>query len=159
MCRSLRIVFSGLCIVACVAVVALWVRSFRSTDDIFLGKRSLVFQMLGMSRFKSQGGGVWMEFRSAMVRMDETNWQVFPSTGDYCFRASPNAKIPEGLGFLGSRRDGTWVFPCWFPILLLATTAVLPWLGRFRRRYSLRTLLVVMTLAAVGLGAIVYAVR
>ena len=46
--------------------------------------------------------------------------------------------------------------PYSFLILLTSMVAVSPW---FLWRFSLRTLLIVTTLVAVGLGAIVYAVR
>jgi hypothetical protein len=44
------------------------------------------------------------------------------------------------------------VLPHWFPVLLTALLATVPWL---RWRFSLRTLLIAITLVAVGLGVIV----
>ena len=49
--------------------------------------------------------------------------------------------------------------PYWCPTLLIAAFAVAPWIPQLSWRFSLRTLLVATTLIAVGLGAVVYAVR
>jgi hypothetical protein len=54
---------------------------------------------------------------------------------------------------LGRRGVGA---PFWFVALLAATSACTPWL---RWRFSLRTLLIAMTLVAMGLGLVVYALR
>jgi hypothetical protein len=46
------------------------------------------------------------------------------------------------------------ITPHWHPALLCAALAVIPWISR-SWRFSLRTLLIAMTLAAAGLGLIV----
>jgi hypothetical protein len=49
-----------------------------------------------------------------------------------------------------------WPIPAWFLVLMSATVAAAPWL---RWCFSLRTLLIGMTMAAIGLSWIVYALR
>jgi hypothetical protein len=48
------------------------------------------------------------------------------------------------------------VFPHWFLLLLVAVFVAAPWLPW---RYRTCTLLIVMTLAAIGLGCFVYVIR
>jgi hypothetical protein len=55
-----------------------------------------------------------------------------------------------------SARETLVKVPIWFLILCLAGFGFLPWI---RRRYSLRTLLIGMTVAAIGLGLVVYLSR
>jgi hypothetical protein len=57
---------------------------------------------------------------------------------------------------LDLRTEGLLKFSYWFSASFAAATGVMPWL---RWHFSLRTLLVAMTLVAVGLGWIVYATR
>jgi hypothetical protein len=58
------------------------------------------------------------------------------------------------LGF-GSSVNGL-VLPHWFLVVMSTALGVAPW---FRWRFGLRTLLIAMTLFAMGLGAIVYSMR
>jgi hypothetical protein len=47
------------------------------------------------------------------------------------------------------------MFPDWFAVLLLAIPTIIPFSPWFRWRFSLRTLLIAITLVALGLGLIV----
>jgi hypothetical protein len=47
-------------------------------------------------------------------------------------------------------------FPHWFAILIACAASIAPWLAW---RFSLRTMLIAMTLVAVALGLVVWAVR
>jgi hypothetical protein len=93
-----------------------WVRSIRYTDDIYLGSESRIYAVTGMTRCKSMGGGMWVEFRPPILPGNRTAWEVYPSSGEYCFLASPDAGVFERLGFLAG--NGTVVFPCWLPLVL-----------------------------------------
>jgi hypothetical protein len=46
--------------------------------------------------------------------------------------------------------------PYWFLVSIVGSLAAIPSARKIRRRFSLRTLLIVMTLIAVALGAIVW---
>jgi hypothetical protein len=52
--------------------------------------------------------------------------------------------------------NGEFKLAYWFAVPLLVAIGVIPW---FHWQYSLRTLLITMTMIAVGLGAIVYSMR
>jgi hypothetical protein len=69
-----------------------------------------------------------------------------------------NATFSRPTFRFGWKDDWGFQFPYWLPTVLTGILAIaagwkLPW------RFSLRALLVAVTLAAVGLGAIVWAVR
>jgi hypothetical protein len=66
------------------------------------------------------------------------------------FRSS----IWAGFDFNGE----SLVLPYWFLLFLSAALGALPFLNRMRR-FSLRTLLIAMTAAAIGLGWIAYQMR
>jgi hypothetical protein len=55
---------------------------------------------------------------------------------------------------LKSILTSTLILPHWFPVLLFATFAAIPWL--VPRRFSLRTLLIATTLVAAVLGLAVW---
>jgi hypothetical protein len=68
---------------------------------------------------------------------------------------------PKARSFAGfsAARDGDLSFvnvPYWFLITVLAALTLAPWI---RWQFSLRMLLIAMTLAAVGLSAIIWAVK
>jgi len=46
--------------------------------------------------------------------------------------------------------------PYWFLVLLASALAALPWLPRWSKRFSLRAMLIAITLIAVGLGAVAW---
>ena len=61
--------------------------------------------------------------------------------------------------FVQGTSDSRIMVPHWFLILLSALLAYVPWLRFWSTRFSLRTLLIVTTLIAVGLGLIAWAAR
>jgi hypothetical protein len=63
--------------------------------------------------------------------------------------------LPTTLGF--ARHSNAIVFPHWFVVVVCTGAAALPWLS-WSRTFSLRTLLIGMTMLAVGLGLVVWAV-
>lgn len=130
------ILISILLLVPALFFMAWWVRSAWCTDDIFYGNQSVTFQRSGMSRFKSQGGGIWLEFRPDMVTDENTTWQVFESNGQYSFAASPDDDLLTRFGFLGSANGEIWVFPCWFPLLSCLGLSILLFVAAYRLTVS-----------------------
>jgi hypothetical protein len=66
-----------------------------------------------------------------------------------------NTAIHKGRGFdmkFWSRSSWFVQAPNWFPIIVAATLAFVPWI---KGRFSLRTLLIATTLVALGLGVII----
>jgi len=132
--RYLRIAFSVACGIICLLLSMLWVRSYWKWDDIHHVKGRFVIN------FGSTGG--IMYFRDAPVPRT-------PPTQGWGYRSDDSAfkwsSAPPSI----ETSHSTFV-------LLSGSFAVLPWV---RWRFSLRTLLIAMTVMAALLGAIVWAVR
>jgi hypothetical protein len=150
--RKLRIAWSVACAIACLLLIALWVRSKYAADS-FYGPIGRVNGFVATSR----DGGLGIGISDSKLKWLYVSRQ-------------PNAKssieYSTVLGFSVSQSTfpihrsarGLVAFrtPHWFPVLSFATLSALPW---FRYRFSLRTLLIATTLVAVVLGLIVYATR
>jgi hypothetical protein len=145
--RYFRIAFSATCLIAAVLLVVLWVRSYwwESTLQGTIGSERmqltsepgqisiLVFPNVQSKNFPKRS---WTLERHDIMRPDFIAWT---------FRKMK----PKGI---------LVCVPYWFPALItaaIASFAALPWSWRF----SLRTLLIAMTLIAVGLGIIVWMTR
>jgi hypothetical protein len=148
--RKLRIAWSVMWGVACLLLSALWVRSYNRPDGPF---QSSSWRNIGW--YCSETSVVlWVP-----VNPDLTHLDVGKSGGDVRSRRSEKANRIHVLGFkLTSLSWSRWglEMPYWFPALVTASLAVTPW---SRWRFSLRTLLIGITLVAVGLGLVVYASR
>ncbi len=149
--RYLRIAFSTTCLIACVLLIVLWVRSYWRADLLHCPLQSPRIIL----------------FQSCDGRME-----VFLG------RPSPSQKLglPSGLAidsievktivppetpephwdFTSNKRFTAAEFPHWCLAFMLASLAVVPWI---RYRFSLRTLLIATTLVAVVLGLIVWQAR
>ena len=106
-------------LLACVLVIALWVRSYYSPSRLH-------FVLLPLTIQSWKGIA---EFDPKLVRVGSR------------FEVRTVAAVPH------------WCF-----ILLTLTIAGLPWV-RWQQRFTLRALLIIMTLAALTLAAIGYALR
>jgi hypothetical protein len=133
--RYLRIAFSATCLVGCVLLIALWVRSVSSFDEIgfvMSAQGKLYFLPdVTIAPVDDQPGSIdsYEHFGGAVTTLKVTNIQIKRLPG-----ASP-------------------VIPFWPLILEAVLVAVLPWI---RWRFSLRTLLIATTLVALVLGLIVW---
>jgi hypothetical protein len=152
----LRITASAVCGVVCVLLVVLWVRSYYWHDYVQrVGRTSHL-------RITSGGGKV-------VFNCDPLDPAVLygslPSYGsekqtlsrDFYLRAFPGqfGHLPI-ITDVGSYHD-YWV-PLWFLTLVFAALAAAPWLY-WSTRFSLRTLFIVVTVVALGLGLEVYFAR
>jgi hypothetical protein len=144
--RYLRIAFSATCLIVCVLLVALWVRSYWWLDFVRIP--------LTVSR------GVCGSSFNGQLSIGMLNESSNPRAwSDYCL---PFEKFdPKAVRHLSGRfsleNPLIW-FPHWFLVALTIPGTLLarPWTIR---RFSLRTLLIAMTLVAVVLGLIVWAAR
>jgi hypothetical protein len=136
-----------------VLLAVLWARSYWWADalygDVSSTKRVLVHSMCG----------------SVMVRVDQPmRWQLRPSPntqlqwriGTQYLHPPGVEPLPFRFGGDFSRVAGGIMFPHWFAVVITVILAAAPWM---RWRYSLRTLLIAMTLLAALLGAIVLTAR
>jgi hypothetical protein len=160
--RKLRIAWSVFWGLAFVLLILLWVRSYTIVD--VLEQRTT----LQIFRLESQTGRLsFWQIRPPAGYSPEIDQLLFnqmaigrfhsyrpvDSHGPYWHQTSVLA-----FGRFGGDDDRVVFIPHWFPALSLAAMAALPWL-RSPTRYSLRTLLVAMTLIAVVLGLVVWATR
>jgi hypothetical protein len=139
--RYLRIAFSATCLIACVLLIALWIRSYWWTE---------IFELPLTSKYSVTGGSFPGVCGMGFPRVPLGwiySWEPSKGTWQYDKYDFPSSLF--GTFIFDSRSA---LVPCWFGVVMLAAGATLPWL---RLRFSLRTLLIVTTLLAVVLGLIV----
>jgi hypothetical protein len=140
---KLRIAFSITCGIVCLLLIAVWVRSYFHEDVL---------------RGIAPAPGVEMSSNCGRFTILHVVGAIPPGTLFYTGPARTDELRGVGerriLGFMWERQDFyTRVgIPYWFIGLTIAGIASTPWIPW---RFSLRTMLMVMTLIAVGLGLIV----
>jgi hypothetical protein len=162
--RKLRIAFSATCLVACVLLVALWVRSYWIVDAPHLKlsgyilcrvtsfRGSIFFKVdkvMALNEFPSRD-----EVRSA-ANVDWPRWGWWTPTIQQYANGRP---IPKHFPWFSCTAFKTFFSlktPFWFWSIMCGTIAGLPWVRQWHLRFSLRTLLIATTLVAVMLGLIV----
>lgn len=161
--RLVRIAVSVVSGVCCLLVIALWIRSYFWIDTIdwfrspALISATVYRGQIGATRFRLPASKKLkpptFERHSARVT---AGTQVNYNNG-------AGKRLPSYLGFKstwlsapGTVRANTFVTPFWFPTFVLAFLAAVPHWRLVKWRFSLRTLLIVTTLVAVGLAAALY---
>jgi hypothetical protein len=76
---------------------------------------------------------------------------------EWTYQKRPNLRIDRKFAWIRGNKELIVQFPTWLPVPLLVVVAGMPWLG-FELRFSLRTLLIVMTAIAMLLCAIMFAI-
>jgi hypothetical protein len=149
MLRYLRVAVSVASLVACGFLIALWVRSLRAEDRL-----SGHFGTSFAFRIYSSRGCIVCYAPNMPFQPSNVPWHVAIGSEYWLGESDPRiASVPK----LHYHREEMWAtLPHWFLLGTCMTLATVPW---FPYRYSLRTLLIGITAVAVGLGAIVYAVR
>jgi hypothetical protein len=161
--RKLRIAFSGVCGVLCVLLIALWVRSYSGWEDGLYGRDWPDPSVSGQEssiRIGSRRGTLylWLGPRAdlAIHGGEGLQWQVdgsedarYPCSNFQCHLSNVNSPIV--------REHSTFICaPIWSVVLVATAISATPWI-QWSKRFSLRTLLIAMTLVAVVLGLIVVA--
>jgi hypothetical protein len=155
--RMLRISFSAGCGIVCLLLVVLWVRSYAQGDYLywnFFRVRSVVIgsthgRVMGYSdRFTIGRPGVG---RFRFLDRDSFFFAFGPP-----FSGKQSINYPSRSPIIYGFR--TFGVSHWLLVLISATLAVVPWLKR-SWRFSLRTLLIITTFAALLLRAVVFAIR
>jgi hypothetical protein len=83
-------------------------------------------------------------------------------TGAPLLRWRTGGVMPDGIGswfFRVGQQSAMVVFPHRLPFVIFGILAAAPWVRDLQWRFSLRTLLIGMTVVATLLGAIVWAVK
>src|SRR4051794_10853605 len=156
--RYLRIACSATCLVACVLLIVLWVRSYWTWDILsyspYIDVDSNADEEEREVYFESWRG-------VCSVYTDELGeWEPAPffERWEHTIKAPP-VWLPQKQWSLQFSKPGTrheCKVPHWFAVVLFTILATLPWV---RWRFTLRTLLIATTLVAVVLGLVVYAAR
>ncbi|MEX2308547.1 MAG: hypothetical protein WD738_13180 [Pirellulales bacterium] len=147
MFRYLRIAVSALSLTACVLLIALWARSYYYLDQLtepISRTRGIEFASIeGQARFAVLKLNPAVPFQSQDWGLESTNSKL-----GYAQSEIDDTK----WGFVGSEIDFWTIWgPYWFLALLGVTFAAVPWIPR---RFSLRAMLIAMTLFAALLGII-----
>jgi hypothetical protein len=143
--RKLRIAWSVVWGVACLLLVALWVRSYFYEDVL---------------RGIAPAPGVEMSSNCGRFTILHVVGAIPPGTLFYTSTARADELRGVGehriLGFMWECQDFYTIvgIPYWFIGFTIAAIASTPWIPW---SFGLRTLIIAMTLAAVGMGWIVYA--
>jgi hypothetical protein len=142
--RKLRIAWSVACGILCLLLVVLWVRSYTCRDGCTLASRLYLDSYYGR-----------IEYHLLLPPYSqEHDWFYFCDSPQLDFAKNP---LLEFRLQSGPNRSGR--VPHWFPLLLSAALAVAPWIRQLNLRFSLRTLLIAMTLVAIVLGLVIWAAR
>jgi hypothetical protein len=147
--RKLRITWSVFWGIACVLLIALWVRSYRATDSVY-GRIPTLVDIGGAS----QAGQLMLAFCHCGAWDAWHHFSVPYGQGDDLGAIAP----ASGFGWVFADNDDERYFfsPHWFVAVVFTMFASAPWIGQ---RFSLRTLLIATTLVALVLGLVVWAAR
>jgi hypothetical protein len=151
MWRFLRSVVSAVCLLACVTIFTSLVRSYYSRDWLW----NQTPQYIGLSACR---GNITLEVHPKRVpawliaAFDESKWHLSHLPA-HEYRPLTEPQL-LGFGYDWDRRIGhTVIIPHWF-LAITAAGLALAAKPKPRLRYSLRGLLVVITVAAMFAGAI-----
>jgi hypothetical protein len=154
MLKTLRIAVTALGLMACVLLVALWVRSYWRTDGLYWNvyhhRSVLVGSIQGQIVVYSDLMTIGSSGRVKLLNEMHVGMTPIPSIASGIRSTSIGGRVgPYGHHV---------VFPHWAPMLMTVALATVPWV-HWSRRFSLRTLLIATTLVAVGMGTVIYLTR
>ena len=158
--RMVRISWSVAWGVVAVVLCVFWVRSYWWRDMAFARNPDV-----GSTYAASLQGklriGFYREHRNSPADFSRWGVNVAPAAEmALSLERSPMPKRRRALGFelVNYWNPFAFAIPFWFLVLFLGATAAAPWI-RWSNRFSLRTLLIAITLVAVLLGLAVWAIR
>jgi hypothetical protein len=160
--RNLRIAFSATCLVACLLLIVLWVRSYWALDTVqhlAAGSRGygVVSDMgrLIFTRFDLPPDLVNRYFKNSRWFVRHSSQADVPPSR----RAEPTPVSWSVVHKQSEYQRTLFTVPYWFPLLLAVVIAAIsaialriPW----PRRFTLRTLLIATTLVALVLGLVMW---
>jgi hypothetical protein len=159
--RKLRIAWSVFWGVACMLLIVLWLRSYfwhdRATIPIL---NATVFEVASWDGELRMSAYTWNPPRAPdLVSTEIQRWWNRGEDGNV-IRSSD--ELPNGRSSFAFRQThlGCSAFaPHLFAAVLPFVFAAVPWCPWWSSRFSLRTLLIAMTLSALLFGLVVYASR
>jgi hypothetical protein len=145
MSRKLRIAWSVACVIACVLLIALWVRSYWRCDIVSRMKSGQVTNICS-----NRGVSYFFDgTRGSPIIIADSGWRM---------ESVHATNLPGGARWTWTPTLRAAQLPDWCAVLVFATFAIIPWI-RWPSRFSLRTLLIATTLIAVVLGIIAWMSR
>jgi hypothetical protein len=157
--RYLRIAFSLLCGIVCLALTALWVRSYWYWDELYnpISNTHLIVVESASGRAmvdftQSSPGAPWIWHLSLPL-----NGRYWEGPMDFWEDANRDTGI-AGFALYANPWHTNYRAPLWFFILVFAAIGAAPWL-KWSKRFSLRTLLILITILAAVLGLGVYTAK
>jgi hypothetical protein len=144
--RYLKIGWTVLCGLACILLIALWVRSYWRHDYLYHLNKTVDY--------------IGIESDAGIISFTRLDLQVYPRSTQQMAEGWTHDILPLNSSSSNPKKfqmDHTSgfllvVFPNWSLIIPLAALAAAPWI----RRFSLRTLLVATTLVALVLGVTIW---
>ena len=153
--RYLRIAFSITCLIACVLLIALWVRSYWVRDRVTHNYVGRTYARFGYTIDSLRGLCSVLIERVPAFSPDRMHYASWPADDSVSIMFPAGSLARRWLGFRWESSLDAFdiIVPYWFPVSALAAVAAVPWLPW---RFSVRTLLIATTLVAVVLGLIVW---
>jgi hypothetical protein len=152
MCRRLLNVASVACLVACVVLMGMWVRSYRTLDDELHCCVAANRNMLGFLIFSTQGEVILCE--GPLISTGTRNATIWPwidfTTPDgnhltFQFTSRPQSVGNSfGFGYILSPTASGMLLPYWF-LVLMAGLLAMAFQLRWPPRFTLRSLFIVTT--------------
>jgi hypothetical protein len=145
--RWLRIAASVVCLVVCVELISLWIRSYWACDIAYVEDIGVI----------SAQGYVLCGYLHTPDQLVNWGFRTVPaSEWQNVFAREWKKKLRFNYGLI----PGGFLIsvPHWSLASTVAALAFAPWIP-WSTRFSLRTLLIVTTLVVVVLGCVVWAVR
>jgi hypothetical protein len=139
--RGLRIAWTVGFGILCLLLIALWVRSYWWID--VLAGPDISDRLFSLT--SNSSGLTLAGYETSHPAVSPWSTTTFSSLNTH--RSYFLFTIAQGPEVCGAQT------PHWFAVTLFATLAAVPWI---RWRFSLCTLLIAVTLVAVGMGLIVY---
>jgi hypothetical protein len=146
MLRRLLNIASIVCLVLCVALMGMWVRSYWHADSLTRVSKDGVLTRFGTASGTLFFAGLDYQTTSTISSPDETNgWEY--QEYDMTLRDVPRWDFNWGA------TERVVALPAWFATLFFFILAIAPWIP-WSGRFSLRTMLIATTFLAVALGMI-----
>ena len=156
--RYLRLAFSATCLIACVLLIVLWVRSYLWGDALDYKKSRLASVYSNYGHIQIQ----WLNIDSGVMSTTSHGWKyrTIPVVQSWSFGwFSMKGTRMAGVAEVFAADVVVIRVPTCLLINPFAAIGLLPWIRKPKWRFSLRTLLISITLLAVVLGLIVWQVR
>jgi hypothetical protein len=147
--RKLRIAFSAVYGILCLLLIVMWMRSKYWVDQVFVPVAHSTYVGLGSM---PNAFGVGLANKSPTGTWEMLNMP----TSDWLAVGGSSVTWSGARTFIISNEGA--ILPYWFGVLLSATLATIPWF-HWSKRFSLRTLLIAMTLIGLILGTIIATTR